>query len=61
MDSNNVWVIDNIGYYPLFGDVLPNGKLRVPTFGRTESGVIWDGEEIMGVSQVIYSEWWLSG
>ena len=39
---------DEINYLPYHGEVLPNGNLSIPTFGRFASGEAWDGrQEIM--------------
>ena len=39
---------DEVNYLPYHGEVLPNGNLSIPTFGRSESGEMWDGKrEIM--------------
>ena len=34
---------DEINYLPYHGEVLPNGNLSIPTFGRFASGEIWYG------------------
>jgi hypothetical protein len=45
------------GYYPEFGELLPNGNLRVATSGRDESGEIWDGFVEIAPDDPCFADW----
>jgi hypothetical protein len=45
------------GYYPEFGDLLPNGNIRVKTSGRDESGEIWDGWVEVAPDDPRFADW----
>ena len=36
LPDDYVWIIDEVGYYPVFGSVLPDGRLRIKTAGRLD-------------------------
>ena len=44
-------------YAPYSGEVLPNGNLRVPTFGRFTTGEVWDGAIEVAPEHPNYSLW----
>ena len=56
IDSNCVWIIDGVGYHPLFGSILPDGQLKISTAGRTDDE-IWDGYTIISEGHDHYFTW----
>jgi hypothetical protein len=45
-----------VEHYPEFGELLPDGRLRVKTSGRTD-GEIWDGYIEVGPEDPRYFPW----
>ncbi len=48
---------EEINYAPHSGEVLPNGNLSIPTFGRSAGDEIWDGRVEVPPSHPNYSLW----
>ena len=44
-------------YYPVFGELLPNGNLRVSVAGVSPDGEKWDGTEEICPGHSNYGKW----
>ena len=49
--------MSEVSYYPQFGRLLPDGKLRIPTAGVFPTGEKWDGAEDVGPEHPSYPVW----
>lgn len=50
-------VSEEVTYYPEFGKVLPDERLRMPTSGRAADGELWDGDVEIAPDDPRYFEW----
>ncbi|MEW6126340.1 MAG: hypothetical protein AB1757_04690 [Acidobacteriota bacterium] len=57
MENNYTWIIEGIGYYPVFGSILPDGHLRIAISGMNSNGERWDGYETIGLQHKHYELW----
>lgn len=51
---------DATSYYPHFGHLLPDGRLRIPTAGQADDGEKWDGFIEISREDPRYDEWLLA-